>query len=148
MALEGVDAAAPATEHHVAHGAGGPAPPLTAAAHGAAAPVVVAPDPLAAARAALANVPDTARARLEELEARERNLTRERAQLRAKAKAVDRKRQRLVDRARGLSAGDLMGLVASRLAAPAVKAKAKRKAKHRKPWARWMLGRACPRCRG
>ena len=79
--------------------------------------------------AALAGVPDSSRVRLQELEERRRAVQRERAQVRAQQVSEDRKRQRLLDRLRGVNTEDLLGIVAARFVAPQAKGKAVAKGK-------------------
>ena len=62
----------------------------------------------------------------QELEARRKQILRERDEVRRALRNEDRKRQRLIEKAKGLSNQDLMDILAARAAA---KAKAKPKAK-------------------
>ncbi len=78
---------------------------------------------------ALTAVPDASRARIDEVANRMRELHNERKRVREVQKQEDRKRQRILDRLRGVSDGDVLGILAARLAGPKGEAKAKAKVK-------------------
>ena len=76
--------------------------------------------------AAAAGVVDSAQASLQQLEQRKKALRAERDQVNKDIRNADKKRARLVEKARGLSDDDLMNIIACRAAA---KSKAAAKAK-------------------
>ena len=78
--------------------------------------------------AAAAGIVDQSQASLQQLEQRKKELVAEREQLNKDIRNADRKRARLLERARGLSDSDLVSIMASRAAAK-TKAAAKAKAK-------------------
>ena len=81
--------------------------------------------------AAAAGVVDSAQASLQQLEQRKKVLRAERDQVNKDIRNADKKRARLLEKARGLSDDDLMNIIACRVAAKskaAAKAKAKAKA--------------------
>ena len=81
--------------------------------------------------AAAAGVVDSAQASLQQLEQRKKTLRAELGQVNKDIRSADKKRARLVEKARGLSDDDLMNIIACRAAAKskaAAKAKAKAKA--------------------
>ena len=85
-----------------------------------------APDVHDAVHAALVNLPNSDR--LAELQARERAIRREKAEVMTKQKLEDRKRQRLQDRLRGVGDADLFQALRHRVA-PKSAAKAEGRAK-------------------
>ena len=81
--------------------------------------------------AVAAGIVDHTKVSMQQLEQRKKELMAERAQLHKDIRNADRKRARLVERARGLSDSDLVSIMANRAAAKskaAAKAKAKAKA--------------------
>ena len=81
------------------------------------------------ARALLGEVGDRRAAVVSTLDQRRRDLKREQQNISKEIKLENRKRQRLLEKARGLSDTDLLSVVATRAAAKA-KAKAKARAKY------------------
>ena len=84
--------------------------------------------------AAVAGIGDVSRGELTRLEALRTQLTRQKRQIAIEIKNEERKRTRRIERARGLSDDDLLGIITARAAAKAkakgnAKAKAKAKAK-------------------
>ena len=118
-------AAFPGGEGHAAAPAAAAAAPFAA---GAAAVGVAAPgDGVWAAAAGIGDVAGHAVAALEE---RRKELRRERDAVAKELRNAERKRQRLLERARGLTDNDLLSILATRAAAKAVpKAKGKAAAK-------------------
>ena len=83
--------------------------------------------------AAAAGIGDASRGELTRLEALRTQLTRQKRQIAIEIKNEERKRTRRIERARGLSDDDLLGIITARAAAKAkakgnAKAKAKAKA--------------------
>jgi hypothetical protein len=98
-------------------------------AHAAAAeegPQPVGVDPVLAA---LAAVPDASAQRVAEVSRRLHELQNERRRAVDQQRQEDRKRQRILDRLRGVSDEDVLGILAQRLAGPKAKAKPKAKPK-------------------
>ena len=80
--------------------------------------------------AALAAIPDSSQQRITsiaqrqaEVAAHQRQLVAERKRLYEEQRLADRRRQRIVDRLRGLDSSEILGVVAQPLTAPAPKAK-------------------------
>ena len=82
----------------------------------------------AQAQALLADMGDVRADHVASLEERKRALQRERQQVANCIKAAQKKRQRLLDKARGLTDADLLSVVATRAASVKAKAEAKAKA--------------------
>ena len=101
---------------------------------------VAAADPGAAALALMGGMGDSAAGRVAQLEAHRRDLqdqrralVKARAEVQKKIKNEKKKRQRIMEKAKGLSGADLMNVIAARAAqakaAPKAKGSAKAKAK-------------------
>jgi hypothetical protein len=82
-------------------------------------------DRAAEARALLEGSPDAAATRLQQLEARRSELLAERRQVMQNIRNENKRRRRLMLKARGLSVDELLSVVVARSAQAAAKAKAK-----------------------
>ena len=94
-----------------------------------AAVVIMAMNPLEAARNLLEQAGDARANRVDVLKAEKRGLKAQRAAVAKAIKNEERKRKRVLERAKTLSTDDLLGVVAARAAAKAKIAQAKAKAK-------------------